>query len=488
MWRQYVTSTKTTIITIRALTAIVAVFIAMYVIGRHFAVFGSYTLSYSFDRESEAITAFTPSGRASALLKNLDTGKTFQEISGEPVYMDVSVPRSFDSVDISLEYKNNDQRIIEFGAVANDDPWIVDLQPFEIAIIDEAIKDDWHVVSNEEYTILQKNQNYSSVEQFFSQFPSESNVYTYGVDIKKNVPHLSAPVADVSSSIEQPIVVAKDIQGAHTMLVQQPNTQEFKLHMGFSSVVEGDISVFWSDGTLLEAFPFNGSSAIVSVPRLEAGLYSVVITIDNESIIDTITSTTPYVVFERRLSFAIDESAASDIERNIDIAAGTISFIANDLDSEQEILVDESPNTIRKLAPYTIYTEKQDNSYSRFTPVETILQNGNVQIISDGYIAASEAVYFQPYNKLSDISPYTVLEMADYIVYTEYNSPSKNPAGKKQTISYDLSRVTGDRKNIQFALSSPGLIEEQASIRIEEIEFHFKRDALWSRFIDRFKN
>ena len=136
---------------------------------QYFSFSGNLSIEYDFQGESPFISEFRPRGRALDREKNLRTGEVYQKIVGDPVYMDVTVPRSFDSVDVTVEYNNPDQPFVELGIIANTNPWNVQLFPFESKVIDEAIA-TWHRIDDTErhLSLLQRNQQFDSVTSFVS--------------------------------------------------------------------------------------------------------------------------------------------------------------------------------------------------------------------------------------------------------------------------------------------------------------------------------
>ncbi|MFC1598173.1 hypothetical protein ACFL2M_01430, partial [Patescibacteria group bacterium] len=80
---------------VKTLIFIIPFFVLVWLASQYFSLFGYLNIEYNFKGESPFIDEFRPRGRALDREKNLRTGETYQKIVGDPVYLDVSVPRSF---------------------------------------------------------------------------------------------------------------------------------------------------------------------------------------------------------------------------------------------------------------------------------------------------------------------------------------------------------------------------------------------------------
>lgn len=113
---------------------------------RYFAMNGTFTLNYDFNGTSPFISEFTPRGRALAPEVNTETRQHYQRLVGEPDYFTVRLPRDFSSVDITLEYQNPSQPVVQLGLQTNSDPknQTITFQPLQTATITPLqLRDHW---------------------------------------------------------------------------------------------------------------------------------------------------------------------------------------------------------------------------------------------------------------------------------------------------------------------------------------------------------
>ena len=158
---------------VKAIIFCVPLVIVAWLTVDYLSIFGNLSITYNFSGESARVKEFTPAGRALDREQNLRTGETYQRIVGEPVYMNVTVPRSYDDVSVTLDYQNDGQPYTEFGLVTSEEPLSVRLQSLDIGIINQAINEGWSQIESDGVTLLQRQSEFESVADFVDQTPED---------------------------------------------------------------------------------------------------------------------------------------------------------------------------------------------------------------------------------------------------------------------------------------------------------------------------
>jgi len=72
-------------------------------------------------------------------------------------------------------------------------------------------------------------------------------------------------------------------------------------------------------------------------------------------------------------------------------------------------------------------------------------------------------------------------------LFHDYTPPVLDKNTYTQTTTLELDGVAGDRKELSFVLSAPGIDREQYEIAVNKISFQFEREPLWKRIQQRFQ-
>jgi len=115
-----------------------------------------------------------------------------------------------------------------------------------------------------------------------------------------------------------------------------------------------------------------------------------------------------------------------------------------------------------------------------------ITPKNDLLVRTSGLIAFSEDAFFDADYQIEQISGSTALEDLDYIIFKEYTAPVADRGGYLQTIPLSLDGVVGDRKELKFILSAPGIERNGHEIKVREVKFDFHRADLWTKLKSRF--
>ncbi len=481
---------------------IVPFVILFFLFSQYFALTGELRFTVDFRNESAFVDAWRPLGRAMDREKNLRTGNTAQRIVGEPVYMDVTVPRSFDTVDVTMEYKNPDHAVVEFGVVTSTEPYAVRLQPFQSTVIDEALL-EWNLVTDPTtgLHLLQQEKKFDTVDAFIAKPPRDAVVATYN----STLPYTYVDAAYRPSSAQS--TIDRLLRGPHQFVTYAADED---LHSTWSFV---DMNREFNDDSVHIEVLFNGSriaeqwladdgdvtastmasgvrQITIDVPSVAQGIYEYKISTTNDIVITQIVSDQERFVAKNSIT-VINNPEFSSLFPNSDTNATVLTMNGGQLRAQtdhssglQTITIDTEELILDEIhSPTWWEAELQDD----LSTVRTVtLPMNDVTIATQGFFAFEPSAYFDPNDGITALNERITLDMLDYIFYSNYTSPEETNRTIQQHSTVSFDGVVGDRKQLTFVLSAPGLDRHHHELSIERMEFVFHREPLWKRLQKRF--
>ncbi|MBI2410435.1 MAG: hypothetical protein HYV32_00870 [Candidatus Kerfeldbacteria bacterium] len=479
----------------------IPIVISVWMAVQYFAVSGNLSIGTNFSSASPFISEWYPQNRAGDREQNLRTGDTYQQLVGEPDYIDVAVPRSYDSVDVTVDYNNDEQPLIEFGLITNPEPWSVNLQAFESTVIDEALK-TWDRIDTDGVTLLQRTKQFNSLDEFRNAMPSDKGVGTYRYQLYPTFIDPTYTPSDASLDID------RYFRGAHEFVAYVKNET---LHITFDfadmnrefNADPVKIEVYdkgqlideklLSDDGDVTASGVNTAvrSLTVDIPNLAEGAYTLKVVVDNDMVTTHIHSDQEKFVAHNQVYIINNEEYRIPFpEMNLDgttVATNATEFIAKTDHNTgvQTMTIDDEPldiNTVHEFASW-----QAENATANTNTVRTVVMPKNdLLFITHGYMAFTQDSFFDPDYLIQSVDEMSTLDQLDHIVFQDYHSPEVLRRDKTQTVHLDLAGVAGDRKKLTFILSAPGLDRERYMIQINHIQFDFQREPLWQRLRQRF--
>ena len=448
------------------------------ILWQYFAISGAWEVSYDFSHEPDLITELNPLGRVSERQENMKTGDTFQIISGEPVYFTVSAPRSFDSAEVTLTYNNPSQKIIELGLRKSAD-WIFDLKPLENKFIDDT---NWYRLAKDDLILLQKQKDYTSIDDFTANLPKDKKIAFYNY-----IPRYNFSLDNYIAN-DQTLEINQSLRGR----------QEFYTYLGKNE--DMDFSFSWDDGNkdtadsvMVKVYKVDteifddGSKQPedkkVFLTDLGGGLYKIILEATDDAVFSQIKTQQQYLVLKNKIYLASTNTA--DIYTNSDI----ILFYANNLNSIQDVDINNQAFGINKIETFLKWKDA-DNELGNIKKIQ--IKNADLLMQGYGYFSFTPESFFDPDYNFDNINTDTNIELYDYLLASNYNTPVQQSRWKTATQEFDLTGVPGDRKELEFTISAPGISEIKDNITIKEINVKFKREPLtlkniWHKFIARIK-
>src|SRR3989338_721976 len=136
---------------------------------------GVFKVSHVVGKSSPFIDEFRPETRVSAVEKN-EQGKSVQALFGDPVFFFLHPHRAFSKINLEVWFQNKTLPLIELGALSKIHPEVYTLAPLQNRIIDDS---SWNRLEKEGLVLLQRQQTYASLEDFFVNPPERDRVALY---------------------------------------------------------------------------------------------------------------------------------------------------------------------------------------------------------------------------------------------------------------------------------------------------------------------
>lgn len=483
----------------KAVVLVTPVVLLLWMFNRYLALDGELTIEYDFNGESSYVSEFTPLGRAWDREENLRTGETYQRIVGEPVYMSVDVPWSFDEVEMTVEYQNRNQPFIQFGLVKTTDPWVVDLKPAEISAIDTALA-EWDAVEEDGVTLLQKERSFETFGEFVTGFPEDASIGYYNYF----PPHIY--IDDTYEKQAEGTEINRLLRGPHsfaTYVKDEPLKCEFTVTDINREEGEDPVSIgVVRDSTILHEELLNddgvadasrdatGSRTMtIDIPELPEGMYTLVFHANNDIVIESIRCGQHKFVAISHL-YLVNSEEYSDAFPEIDTSETILTFHGHKLSARtahtegiQTLFIDDQPLDVYAVDAPFWWEEGNASEYHELRVVKN-----DIQLDAPGFFAFEPEQAFNPLYGLRYVDETASANDFDYILVKEYTPPTKTTSYTYQSATFSLDGVEGDRKSLDFTIAAPGIARNQNELTIHNVSFTFTRDSLWERVKNKFSS
>jgi hypothetical protein len=428
---------------------------------------GDLVLQYNFNTKPTFISEFTPLGRALDREKNLANGAYQQRIIGEPVYFTARVPGRYPKkLMVTLEYANPYQNIVELGIQKNnnaENPQY-QIEPVQNKLINEA---SWTRLENKDYILLQKEQKYKTIEDFFANPPINSSVGTYHVNF--SYPFVQANYKSTGKNIiiQQALLGSQEF---YTYLKNQP--LEFSLQASGAVLVK-----VYHAGEQVYAYNYSETDKNILINDLPEGVYKIMLETSADTVIDNIATKLQKLVFGNKVQFA--QINNTDSTTAIYTAANTISLTPTHYSALGEA----------KFFDKTVRLDKVNSTYSWSSPItnyfaRVVLPNNGLKIVSDAPISLDEFTWFDPNFGFAPLSNQTDIAQLDYVLAKQYTKPTEQRNVYTVTKEYDLTTMERAENNtFKFVLSAPGLAQVPQGLTVYSIKVTAEREPITLKYL-----
>ncbi|MBU0732178.1 hypothetical protein KKC88_04845 [Patescibacteria group bacterium] len=429
---------------------------------RYFAIGGSFTANYDFSHKATYISELEPSGRVWGREHNLSSNEYYQRVLADPVYFTAQVPRSYDSALVTIEYTNPEQSLVELG-IEKYGEGNFELKPFEFKALDNL---DWNIIEEDGRALYQKENKFETIGDFEKNLPTDGKIGTYHYNLNPKININDYVPSDQVKEIPLGLI------GTHEFVFYLSEGEDAYLQFNFRHIDEqGDTSPInlkvKKGGVELVNESFQENAKEMDLVGLGPGMVSVSITASENTKIDHLKTNLQKMVLKNKIYPADSEDVelftnSVDVNFRPWIASGLQTIQIND----QDLVL----NKVMKLFNWRDNEEKN-----------IILPEGNLEIIGDGYFALDQDMFFNPDANIEKLKYYSDINSFDYIIVGNYQSPEESKDRITAMSEFNLEGVPGDRKELNFVLSAPGLDQVSEKIIVHNINIQLERPSLWQK-------
>jgi len=439
----------------------------LFLIYKAIVPFGEITYNIKPCEKSFFISVLKPADRINGECSNI--------ITGDPVYFNLNTPRTFDSGEVSITYKTNQNLnipIIELGVLA-DAQKNYKLKPLEnkiISTLNEPIS-GWDSMLENGITLWQRGKFYESIGQFLDNLNDipRDKILTYYYDLPavNVIPNYGNYLASSKTFPSDSIPALRGSYQFYTYLENEDLDFIFKfVEINKNNDDKGKIEVYYKNNLVKQRDVLTGGSIELTMENRPTGFYKIAVSASDNIITENIKSPARIISFINKINLA--KTLEPEL---IDITTDSREIFARTIhpNSLQKILIGDE---ILKITE----TYKQFSALTN-APISNIkLAKDGVEIAGDGLFSfTSEAFYNPDYRKMDKNTDINTDEI-DYII-TTYDKGQSTDNWQTRTITFDLKNSFRYENAYGFLISIPGLLADDDVddfIEIGEIEIKLK--------------
>ena len=424
-------------------------------------------------------------------------------ITGDPVYFSVFTSRTFSEAKVTVTYQDNlttSTPIIEAGVLVDNIIWRYQLASLENKLLDNSFS-TWSKIQSGDTLLLQKNKNFSSVEDFLASLKSQSQNICDNKNIKSclalyNVDNLSNDNYNLNEITDfKPINIP--LQGAHQFYFMAHGNQTLKFDFDLAdlnldkksdpvviSIYHGDKKLYST--TITDNFGGDGTGVVrnffvpLSYPAISSStdLYKLEIKAGEDIVIKKIKQAPstlniigkihPVTVANLPLSFWTDSSF--------------IKLTTNNPASRQEISFGNKNFSLSQ--PYQQFEFLSGESGLK----KVTLNKDDVILENDGIFSFTPDSFFNPDFKKVDEN-FILADDTKYIL-ANYRTPKDLGNNLKQaSVTLNTKEAYREQGKYSFMISVPGLsLANSGSLNIKEVKIEFSGRSLFDKIKEKFSS
>ncbi|PJA45741.1 hypothetical protein CO173_04795 [Candidatus Uhrbacteria bacterium CG_4_9_14_3_um_filter_41_35] len=441
---------------------------------------GEFFVHHAVDEISPFIDALQPTERVS-VLQYTGQKEAYLALTDDPVYLSLHLPRTkFEKIKIAVEFESKTLPIFEFGPLVDIFSNGFDLRPAQNLIIDNS---KWHRLEEGGLTLLERNNNYETISDFFEKLPPVSKIATYAYS-------LNAPfrVANYEPLTEKKITEVS-LRGYHKYLTYLED-EEFYLEIeamdmnrttGVDDIVvtvrnhEGIVVLeekLEDDNNTTENQISSTLKIILQSSNLAPGVYSVELRATTDIFWRKFISAERYMTFINRIYIADDvgylpERRATSFITN----AKQFTFETFHADATQEISLGSMLVDIPKSNEKISVLVKDKGLISANSP------GGDIRINGDGKFAFSKDAFFDP--EPVNLQATTDLDARDIdYILTAYKAPETRGVWHVAESEFMVDSIVDADNNARLVFSAPEIDSLGGEIWIHAINLTFEKSPL----------
>lgn len=441
----------------------------IWVLDRHVPRDGTLTIDIPLDGRSPWFEAFLPGQRATAP-KTQEGGWIGQRVTDEPVYARLRLPGAYETAQVSIEFRPNDQPLVEIGVERGAEP----NTSFELVPL-------W---SRELEAASFVSTTIDGVRWLADPLLGRD---VARADVARVAWHASGTKSAEWADQGEPNiqVIRASLRGQHDfwfiprngeidlgMTLQDMNRSRSTSNAAIRLMRDGEL--LWTDSVNFGGKDDASPSALVqkqwNFKKLPPGAYQLSILADDSIFIRGWQTTARHWVVGPRIYFA-DEVGYSTSTPPVQVWTNLSYADVKTVHKEglQTVFLGSASTTIQKTHgtyPITRLPGEQKNA------VPFIAPKGNVWLLGDGYVSWSkEALFFPQVRRLTDKTRFR--EEGVRAVATGYRSPT--PLGDGWYQATAEFRLNQERDRLKLVLAAPGIAQRGTSIDVRRIRVTYRR-------------
>lgn len=475
---------------IRLLAAVVVGAILLYLANRAIVPSGRLTVQTDLMNPAPFVSQPKPSERVT---ETVSDGDVMQAVIGHPLYVDLEPPSQFESITMTLKYENSGQSLVELGALGSSLERQFHLKPAEHGLLDRL---SWAKVQSGDIMLYQRNDTYTSVDDFFRGPPSSHQVATYMT--RARIPYRLPEYEAIATSR----VIRASLRGHHrmwtyvkdeplqfTFSVQDMNRQDGADPVILSLYGSGDgdgaitRTILLDDGNTTDDQRSSKLRTLsITAEDLPEGAYQLEFTAPGDIFIREILTTQKKLVFQDKIYLG-DHVGYSDTMDPIRLLSSGSMVVMRTAHAEslQTISIEEADGITDQVKVGEVHTR-----YVRRYPVNASTRDitshrRDILIESDGLFAFSSDEFFDP--TPFSIEWYTDEDALDALgidfVLADYEPPVKDGDTNIVTAVFDVDGLDVTEEGAyRFVIAAPGIGERGHELRVESLAFTMQREPL----------
>lgn len=443
---------------------------------------GTKVVEYTAGDQSPYINHLLPSERVE-YSEETAKNKAYVRIIDEPAYFSVDLPQTdFDTVEVAIEFENEEQPVFEIGALVDPFADAYDLRPIQNTMLEDL---NWASSTEWGTLFLDRTGQEKSMYDFLDD-PDINRLATYHYDLGQ--PYLESGYR-ASNNVKTTTV---SLRGHHQYVtyIRDEVLNLEAAYMDMNRTLGKDdvaVRVYNESGTLLHEVVQNDDEnetedqisskheIDIAVENLDEGVYYVELSGTSDIFWRELRSTQKYMTFIDRVYLGdmvgyLDDPQSVNVYTN----AKNLVFETAHVEGIQTVNVTGQPVEI-----YTSH-EKIDFEVPTSGVAEVYIPVGDLKVSGAGKYAFSREAFFEP--DPAKLSWNTDLDRlgVDYIL-ANYTAPEEhdewlvNP--QNGSTEFRLADIAQEDAYAKFIVSVPG-IEEGGWIDIHKITLTFKKDPM----------
>lgn len=492
------------LLAIRVIMITAAIGLVFVLIAWDVVLSGEFEIRRAFNKPDAFISELVP-------LNRVRQGTQSVSIIEEPVYTTLRYPRPFQTLDMTLEFRNPQNLFIEAG------PQVDTVESYALQAVDHPQldkifqqQDIWTASerageNGQALRLYQRRSDYiyRTMDQFFSSLPNQQNVGYYGTDWKV-LYKPALPARPARSVIQVPL------RGSHEFWLAFPKgEQDIRVAVQDINHAEGadtlTMTLYDSIGNQI-AQEFlgddgdatqNGPTSVTAVAtidqQMEEGVYRLTINTTDDVFLQRIETSAPYIVAKQRVRIAggpeYEAEFGSSPKQYISLLTSAREWTAMtpQRSTAQKIHVGtEALSLDEPLKAYT-YNLGKSRQFALNKGYDIQLEGGNVVLAGRGVFAFSQSQYFSPFPWYVDQNVDIDALQLQYIL-TNYQPPAQEEGGvMRQTLPIDLTKAFAPNRSLRVQFAVPELqTGEQVEMISAQLNYHAE-PVTWSNAFEKFK-